>query len=124
MRYNRGAFTLIELVVVILIIGVLAAIAIPKFGASKDKAYVASMTSDLRNLVTAQESYFNDNNGRYALTTAALGTSYRPSTGVTVTVGDVTTTGWTATAVHAISPKRCTLAVGGAATGASEPICN
>src|SRR5947207_15786983 len=57
---NRKGFTLIELLIVVVIIGILAAIAIPKFANTKAKAYVASMKSDLRNLVTAEEAYFAD----------------------------------------------------------------
>ena len=58
---NRKGFTLIELLIVVVIIGILAAIAIPKFASTKEKAYLASMKSDLRNLATAQEGYFADN---------------------------------------------------------------
>src|SRR5574342_1330840 len=61
MSMNRKGFTLIELLIVVVIIGILAAIAIPKFANTKEKAYIAAMKSDLRNLVTAQESYFADN---------------------------------------------------------------
>ena len=61
MPRNRKGFTLIELLIVVVIIGILAAIAIPKFANTKEKAYIASMKSDLRNLVTAEESYFADN---------------------------------------------------------------
>src|SRR5437879_12875059 len=57
---NRKGFTLIELLIVVVIIGILAAIAIPKFANTKGKAYIASMKSDLRNLVTAEEAYFAD----------------------------------------------------------------
>src|SRR3989442_870020 len=57
---NRTGFTLIELLIVIVIIGILAAIAIPKFSNTKEKAYIASMKADLRNLVTAEEGYFAD----------------------------------------------------------------
>ncbi|HYT03946.1 MAG TPA: prepilin-type N-terminal cleavage/methylation domain-containing protein [Gemmatimonadales bacterium] len=57
---NRKGFTLIELLIVVVIIGILAAIAIPKFANTKGKAYLASMKSDLRNLVTAEEAFFAD----------------------------------------------------------------
>ena len=58
---NRKGFTLIELLIVVVIIGILAAIAIPKFANTKEKAVAASEKSDLRNLVTAQEGFFSDN---------------------------------------------------------------
>ncbi|MGN6391311.1 MAG: type IV pilin protein, partial [Gemmatimonadales bacterium] len=58
---NRKGFTLIELLIVVVIIGILAAIAIPKFANTKEKAVLASMKSDLRNMVTAEEGYFSDN---------------------------------------------------------------
>ena len=67
---NKKGFTLIELLIVVVIIGILAAIAIPKFANTKQKAIVASMKSDLRNLVTAQEAFFSDNND-YAGTVTA-----------------------------------------------------
>src|SRR2546426_12581108 len=66
---NRKGFTLIELMIVVVIIGILAAIAIPKFANTKAKAYIASMKSDLRNLVTAEERYFADS-VKYSATTS------------------------------------------------------
>ena len=59
-RTNRKGFTLIELLIVVVIIGILAAIAIPKFSNTKEKAFVASMKADLKNLVGVQESFFAD----------------------------------------------------------------
>src|SRR3989442_5717629 len=73
---NRKGFTLIELLIVVVIIGILAAIAIPKFANTKEKAYLASMKSDLRNLITAEEAYFADS-VKY---TSNLGTSYAHTT--------------------------------------------
>ena len=119
MRNTKG-FTLIELLIVVVIIGILAAIAIPKFANTKEKAYIASMKSDLRNLVTAEESYFADN-VTYATTTANL--SYNSSAGVTVTVSGATGTGWSATASHNGTTKTCGIFVGAATapiTGQNE----
>jgi prepilin-type N-terminal cleavage/methylation domain-containing protein len=59
MRNTKG-FTLIELLIVVVIIGILAAIAIPQFAATKGKAFDAAAKSDLRNLMTAEEAYFSD----------------------------------------------------------------
>ena len=76
MLNSRKGFTLIELLIVVVIIGILAAIAIPKFANTKDKAYVAAMKSDLRNMATYEEQYAADNNGAYfggTATTAAPG---------------------------------------------------
>jgi len=126
-RSTRKGFTLIELLIVVVIIGILAAIAIPKFANTKEKAYVASVKSDLRNLVTAQEAYFADNANNYATATAGLGTSYSSSTGVTVTMGTVTAgTFWSATGSHTGMPagKSCAIAVGSGATREGEPVCN
>ena len=62
MRVNmKKGFTLIELLIVIVIIGILAAIAIPKFAATKDKAKLASVKTDIRNYMTSEEAYFSDN---------------------------------------------------------------
>ena len=59
MRNEKG-FTLIELLIVVVIIGILAAIAIPQFASTKEKAFDAGAKSDLRNLMTAEEAYFSD----------------------------------------------------------------
>ena len=122
----KKGFTLIELLIVVVIIGILAAIAIPKFANTKEKAYVASMKSDLRNLITAEEAYFSDNNSSYATTTgtSGLGTNSRASSGVTVTIGTVTATGWAATAGHNSTAKTCAISVGGTSTNEGEPVCN
>src|SRR5207244_12464041 len=54
---SRKGFTLIELLIVVVIIGILAAIAIPKFATTKDKAKLASVKTDLRNYMTAEEAF-------------------------------------------------------------------
>ena len=118
---NRKGFTLIELLIVVVIIGILAAIAIPKFASTKEKAYLASMKSDLRNLATAQESYFADNQ---TYTTSTVAVNFSPSSGVTVTIPDAAGTKWTATATHSATTKVCKIGFGADTTvsGASEGV--
>ena len=54
----RKAFTLVELLIVIAIIAILAAIAIPQFSKYKQRAYVAAMKSDAHNIIAAEEAYY------------------------------------------------------------------
>lgn len=128
---NRKGFTLIELLIVVVIIGILAAIAIPKFANTKNKAYVTAMKSDLRNLVTAQEAFFSDSS-RYSTTpdtSGKTGPNWRPSTGVNAPT-IVTGAGfWSATITHSqLAGATCGIAVNTANTvvttaGDGEPVC-
>jgi type IV pilus assembly protein PilA len=102
----RG-FTLIELLIVVVIIGILASFAIPKFANTKQKAYVAQMKSDLKNLATAEEAFFYDSTF-YTSSLAALN-NYSPSIGVTLTIVTATPGGWSARAVHAQTPRQCVI---------------
>jgi len=115
-RRSRLGFTLIELLIVVVIIGILVAIAIPKFGSTKEQAYLAHMKTDLRNLATAQEAYIGDNGTYYigALPSAAL--VYNASVGVVITIGVATNSGWSATAAYPTqSTRTCALFIGSAA---------
>jgi prepilin-type N-terminal cleavage/methylation domain-containing protein len=118
MRDNKG-FTLIELLIVVVIIGILAAIAIPKFSATREKAYVSAMKSDLKNLATQQEIFYADNY-LYSTDLAALG--FAESEGVTVAVGVATGTGWNATATHTGTSESCALFYGDAAAVGSATV--
>ena len=125
LRLRKG-FTLIELLIVVVIIGILAAIAIPKFANTKGKAYVTAMKSDLRNLVTAEEAFFADSS-KYTSTLAQL--KFNRSSGVgspTIATGAGY---WSATNTHSqLSGATCgigmnttTPTVTGAGEG--EPAC-
>src|SRR3982074_182766 len=107
-QMNRKGFTLIELLIVVVIIGILAAIAIPKFANTKEKAYLASMKSDLRNLITAEEAYFADS-VKY---TSNLGTAYATTSGVVGPTIVVTANGFTANVTHTTTTKTCSVYVG------------
>ena len=128
MVQNKKGFTLIELLIVVVIIGILAAIAIPKFANTKEKAYLAAMKSDLRNLATTEETYASDNNGYYGTETDV---DFTGSAGVTLSVTPDGGTGWGAVASHASTTKQCYIFIGsGSAAGAptgikeGEPTCD
>ncbi len=100
---NRRGFTLIELLIVVVIIGILAAIAIPKFSATKDKSRMASVKSDLRNTMTAEEAYFADystfgtlpqlqTNSNYSLSQGNAGAVTPALNGYTATINNGTIT--------------------------------
>jgi type IV pilus assembly protein PilA len=98
MRSTKG-FTLIELLIVVVIIGILAAIAIPKFANTKEKAVVAAMKSDLRNLASTQEAFWNQSQTYYAGAIPNLAVfQFQPSVGVTVTIINSDAAGWSAKA--------------------------
>src|SRR5947209_15888855 len=101
---SRNGFTLIELLIVVVIIGLLATIAIPKFSNTKEKAYVASMKSDLRNLATAEEAFFYDST-KYT-TNFALMNNFNPSAGVVLVINQSTGSGWPATTTSPYAPAR------------------
>lgn len=117
---SKAGFTLIELLIVVVIIGILAAIALPKFGNSKSSAQVASMKSDLRNLATAQETRFAQLN-EYGSELASLSpTFFQPSTGVNIDL-ELADGVYTATATIEGVTTTCTLTVGG--TNSGIPTC-
>ena len=100
---NEKGFTLIELLVVVAIIGILAAIAIPQFAEYRARGFDARAKSDLRNVATAEEAYFADNEIYKSCANAACGTNLPGiaslSQGVTLQI-TATTTGFTGTSTH------------------------
>ena len=93
---TRNGFTLIELLIVLVIIGILSAIAIPQFSATRERAYFAAMKSDVRNLASQQELYYATN---YKYTNSLADLGFGASEAVTVTTA-ASSSGWSATATH------------------------
>jgi len=119
---GKKGFTLIELLIVVVIIGILAAIAIPKFATTKEKAYIASMKSDLRNLATAEEAYFSDAEV-YSSDTTALKFNTSKGNVLAITLGaNSGAAGWAATMTNprVTSIANCTIKNGDQAT-ATQP---
>lgn len=112
---NRQAFTFIELMIVMVVIGVLASIMVPKFQQFRYRAMESSLKSDLRTLAMHEESHYYDHS-TYTDDLVVLGNAgFHPSPDVTVTVNEATLLGWSATVKHAQLLVECYMFVGTAA---------
>ena len=118
-KSERG-FTLIELLIVVVIIGILAAIAIPKFSSVRQKSYRSAMLSDLKNLATVQEIYHSSN---FTFSNDLTVIEAVVSDGVTLVVNEATNTGWSGTATHVgAAGESCSLFQGSAAAVAPATV--
>ena len=109
--HRKEGFTLIELMIVIAIIGILAAIAIPQFSAYRTRSYNSAAQSDLRNMATAQEAYYVDESTYTSdETKLASGTyGYQQSNLVNISATG-SATGYTIEAYHSSGNKTYTMA--------------
>ena len=122
----RTGFTLIELLIVVVIIGILAAVAIPKFSSTKQRASRAAGVADMRNLATAQEGFFADSSryGAIADTGTGIGkVNFTPSNGNTALTLVATATGWSGQ-VTIPGAQKCGIFSGTAARPAGMPAAN
>ncbi len=116
----RKGFTLIEVLIVAVVIGTLAAIAIPYYAGSKDKAYAAAMKADLHIAALYEEQFAADNHGQYFSGTATADSplnGFSPSKDVTVTLTAFNILGsqladWIAVAKHNQSSQSCEMRSG------------
>jgi general secretion pathway protein G len=133
----RKGFTLIEILVVVVVLGAIAAIAIPHYAGAKNKAYQAAMAADLRAAAILEEQYAADNHGQYFSGSATHDSplnGFTPSKDVTVTFTAFNILGsqlgdWVAVAHHGQSTENCEMRSGvitctneqGLATGTIRP---
>jgi type IV pilus assembly protein PilA len=117
---NRKGTTLIELLIVVVVIGTLATVAVPRYSGAKEKAYAAAMTADLHIAAIYEEQFAADNHGQYFSGVATPDfpvDGFKPSNDITVTLTAFNILGssladWTATAKHAKSSQSCEVRVG------------
>ena len=93
MLKREGGFTLIELLIVVAIIAILAAIAIPQFSKYKQRGYKAALTSDIKNAYTSAMAYFTDNLTGTISESDLNDYGYQTSAGITVVTANMNGSG-------------------------------
>jgi prepilin-type N-terminal cleavage/methylation domain-containing protein len=112
---RQKGFTLIEVLIVAVVIGLLAGVAIPRYSGAKDKAYLATMQADLHVIALYEEQFAAENHGQYfsgTATTDAPLNGFTPSKDVTVTTTAFNILGsrlgdWVAIAKHPKTSQSC-----------------
>jgi prepilin-type N-terminal cleavage/methylation domain-containing protein len=123
-RFNKPGFTFVELLTVMVVMGLLAGIGVPRIRNMKERSYQATLRSDLGTLRTAEEAYYAENL-RYTTDLTAL--DFRPSSSVSIVIqSEDPLKGWRATARHMWLASPCTTAMGADAIGveAGAIICS
>lgn len=109
---SRRGFTFIEMLVVIVVLGILAGMGYLRMQATKDKAAVAAMSSDLRAVAEEQEAYYI----QYLTYSSVLDSlNPRPSPGDSIAIHEATPSGWSGSVSNPKTVKQCFVVVGDAA---------
>lgn len=114
MRSLRTGFTLIEVLVVLVVLGILSGIAIARYLDTKDAAYLASMKADLRNFALYEQNFLMDSQGSYfSGNGAAQGFSSSPGVTIAATADAGPPPSWHAIATHSKTAKTCSITTTG-----------
>ncbi|HUG41478.1 MAG TPA: prepilin-type N-terminal cleavage/methylation domain-containing protein [Longimicrobiales bacterium] len=116
---TRPGFTLIELLIVVVIIGILASVAMAKYGKVREAAFLSTLKSDIELLAKHQEIY-HLHHLQYG--DEANLTDFEASPGVNVDIGYAAGDGWGGSATHSALPGvTCGILVGNATAGSGGP---
>lgn len=120
-RSRAHGFTLIELMIVIAIIAILAAILVPNFIRARAQGQVTACKSNLKNIGTACEMYATDNSGRYETTSTQLTPNYLK---IIPTCASIGTDTYTAGFTSASNPDAYTVVCSGSNHGGVNDSAN
>ena len=116
---KQKGFTLIELLTVMVIIGILAGIAIPRFTNARHKGFLSAIRSDLENFALVQEAYHSDHNV-YANAVGLLDNTF--TQGVVIHINESNNTGWAATGTHpGLANENCGIYFGSGSAANATP---
>lgn len=118
-KQDSDGFTLVELLVVVSIVGILVAIALPSFAGRQGKAFDARVQSDLRKAAAGQEAYFVDH-ATYSNDCESL-PGFVKSDGIIFTDCTGDDNGFTLTTDHPRATRTCTWASGGSPSMTCAP---
>lgn len=110
-RWAAGGFSLIELLVVLVVIGILVGLAIPRYRDYKRRFYLTTMVADLRNLATTEAAFWNIS-GTYSMNLQQIQYSASPQVSISIVSAD--TLGWAAKASYAGDSATCAIYFGNA----------
>ena len=110
---NRRGFTVIELLAVMILIGILAILAIGKYNSVRESGYLGTLKTDLKNLATHQELYYQGI-GTFTYSNDLATLEFKKTPGVEINIPEADNAGWSALATHVASTWSCALFLGDA----------